>query len=73
MFENVFLILLIDYHMIFCFWICLIRLKKNFLRLRKDFFKLDYINKLVDMSQSDHMTVFNENSVNKIYLNWFHL
>jgi len=50
-FSDIFLILLINYHIIF--WICLIR-------LRKDFFKLDYIiDKLVNMSQSDHMTESN--------------
>ena len=81
-FSNIFLILLIDYHIILC--ICLIRLKKNFFKLDYIINKLvnmsysdhmtelndsDHINKLVDMSQSDHMTVliFNENSINEIY------
>ena len=57
-FSDILLILLIDYHMIL--WICLIR-------LGKDFFRLDYINKLVNMSQSDHMTESNDSDhINKL-------
>ena len=37
------------------------------IRLKEDFFKLDYIDKLVDMSQSDHMIESNDSDhINKL-------